>query len=217
MVSYLAAAVALLSATASARLSRHRSIPCGAKSTISYTLVSGDTLGSLATRFNSGICDIAKLNKITNPNSVPAGAVLTIPQGCTDPDNSSCLAPVSTPTNTCVFGVGSSYNVRGGDTLTSIANDFNITLAGLESANPGVTNPDLIQIGQLLNVTVCPGSSCEWIGTYTIKQGDTFVDLAVKFGTTTGQIESVNANVNPLFLQIGSVIVLPEDCEAGKS
>ncbi|KAF9691929.1 hypothetical protein EKO04_009804 [Ascochyta lentis] len=214
MLSHLIATIALLSATASAGIFRREAIPCGANSTVSYTLVSGDTLTTVTNRFDSGICDIASLNNITNPNSVPAGAILTIPEGCTDPDNTSCLTPVTTPTATCVFGVGSSYNFRSGDSLSSIASDFNITLSALESANKAITSADSIPVGQLLNVTVCPNSRCHSIGTYTIKQGDTFFDLAIEFGTTAGQIKSVNANVDPLTLQIDSQIVLPKKCSS---
>ncbi|KAF2853030.1 carbohydrate-binding module family 50 protein [Plenodomus tracheiphilus IPT5] len=217
MVSYLVAAIALLSATASAASIRRQTLPCGANGTVPYTIVSGDTLGSIATRFNSGICNIASLNGIANPNSIAAGAAINIPQGCTTPDNTSCLPPATKPTATCVFGVGSTYNVRSGDTMSLIANDFNITLPALIGANPAVKNPDLIQVGQQLNVPVCPHSCCDWIGTYTIVKGDTFFDLAGKFGTTTGQIKAVNQNVDPLTIPIGAQIILPKHCKGRRA
>ncbi|KAI8935600.1 hypothetical protein NX059_008166 [Plenodomus lindquistii] len=213
MVSYLSLSVALLSATASAASIRRQTLPCGANGTVSYTIVSGDTLGSIADRLSSGICDIAAINEIPNLNSLSLGTVITVPTGCSTPDNESCLPPVTTATDTCVLGVGSSYNVRSGDSLTAIAADFNITLDGLIAANPAIENPDLILVGQLLNVTVCPDSSCDWVGTRTIEEGDIFFDIAAEAGSTVGQLKSLNANVDPLTIQIGSQVVVPRNCK----
>lgn len=46
----------------------------------------------------------------------------------------------------------SSYTVVKGDSMSSIAAKFNITIMQLEAANPQVTDPNLIQIGQVLNI-----------------------------------------------------------------
>lgn len=51
------------------------SVPGG---TTTYTVQRGDTLGSIARRFNTTIQDIAARNRITNPNRIFAGQVLTI-------------------------------------------------------------------------------------------------------------------------------------------
>jgi spore germination protein YaaH len=48
------------------------------------------------------------------------------------------------------------YTVQSGDTLTKIAAKFGVTLAALEAANPQVTNPNLIYVGQVL---VIPASA----------------------------------------------------------
>ena len=42
--------------------------------------------------------------------------------------------------------------VRSGDTLTRIANSNAISLPSLLAANPEITNPDHIQIGQIINI-----------------------------------------------------------------
>jgi LysM repeat protein len=46
---------------------------------IKYTVVSGDTLGGIAERFNSTVEAIVAENKLTNVNAINAGDVLTIP------------------------------------------------------------------------------------------------------------------------------------------
>lgn len=211
MVAFLVAAVALLSATASAATLRRQALPCGANGTVSHTIVSGETLETIATRYSSGICDIASFNQIANANVIEAGAVINVPTFCSTPDNTSCVAPV--PTATCVFGVGSSYVVRSGDSLNAIANDFNITLASVLAANSDIINPDLIQISQIINIPVCPRSCCDWVGTYNIKSGDTFTALAKKYHTTVGQIKALNSRVDPAALQVGQQIILPKKCK----
>jgi LysM repeat protein len=39
-----------------------------------------------------------------------------------------------------------------GETLTSIARDYGITLIALENANPAIVNPSLIVVGQRLTI-----------------------------------------------------------------
>lgn len=46
----------------------------------------------------------------------------------------------------------SSYTVVAGDTMADIAAKFQITLTQLEQANPQVTNPEEIEVGQVLNI-----------------------------------------------------------------
>ncbi|WP_088554756.1 PGRP and LysM peptidoglycan-binding domain-containing protein [Calderihabitans maritimus] len=50
------------------------------------------------------------------------------------------------------------YVVQPGDTLSSIARRFNISLALLIAANPQISDPDLIFPGQIINIPIgAPG------------------------------------------------------------
>ncbi|KAH9861112.1 hypothetical protein IAQ61_010848 [Plenodomus lingam] len=181
------------------------------KQSRSQMLTNMQTLSLIASNYTSGICDIASLNKIQNPNFIQVGQVLRIPTKCTTPDNTSCLPPPNTATAVCINGVGSSYNVRSGETLTIIAGNFNVTLNSVIAANSDI-DPNVISPGQLINIPVCPHSCCDWIGTYEIKSGDTFAELARKMHTTVGQIMAVNAKVDPTKLAIKQQIILPANC-----
>jgi peptidoglycan endopeptidase LytF len=96
-----------------------------------YTVQSGDTLSGLALRFNTTISALQRANpQIVNPNVLTVGQQLYIP---------GSLVTVNGQTI---------YIVKSGDYLSLIAAEQGITLAALEQANPGITNPNLIYPGE---------------------------------------------------------------------
>ncbi len=66
----------------------------------------------------------------------------------------SSSRPVNIQANTQSSGStrSTTYNVKPGDTLSSIADHFGVTLSALEHANPQITDPTLIFPGELINV-----------------------------------------------------------------
>ena len=96
-----------------------------------YTVKQGDTLYKIAREYGSTIDDIVKVNGLTRPDSLVIGQNLFIPTA----ENSS-----------------QQYTVISGDSMYKIANKFGITLAELINANPQISNPNIIQIGQVINI-----------------------------------------------------------------
>ena len=47
----------------------------------SYTIRSGDTLSSIASRYQTSVAALARANSIANPNVIYAGRTLEIPDG----------------------------------------------------------------------------------------------------------------------------------------
>jgi LysM repeat protein len=95
----------------------------------------------------------------------------------------------------------------------SLTRVLTVTLAALEAANGQIQNFDLIYPDQVINIPVCPGSTCDVIS-YTIKSGDIFNNLAQTYHTTVGQIEALNPTAEPTKLAVGQVIQLPTNCKA---
>lgn len=111
--------------------------------TVSYTVVSGDTLLSIARKFSVSTASIAVANAITNPNSLRIGQVLKIPPVVST--SSSTSSNTSSPTTP------RTYTVKSGDTLSSIARALGVSATALATLN-GITNPNLIRVGQVLRV-----------------------------------------------------------------
>jgi len=95
-----------------------------------YTIKAGDTLYQIANQFNTTIEALVQANGLTRPNDLAIGQNIFI--------------PTTTPTTT--------YTVQAGDTLFNIAQRYNITLDSLIAANPNITNPNFITIGQVINI-----------------------------------------------------------------
>lgn len=111
-----------------------------------YIVQYGDTLYSLARRFNTTVAAIDAANaSITNVNLIYAGQTIVIP-GLTPTNGGSGEGgqPTGTPT------AGNSYVIKTGDTLYSIARANNTTVEILRQLNPGIQNTNYIRIGDTL-------------------------------------------------------------------
>ena len=97
-----------------------------------YTIVSGDTLYSIAKKYGVKVEDIIKANNL-NSTILSIGKTLIIPSA-----NSNENTVPSTQT----------YTVQKGDSLWSIARKLNVTVDDLKSVNNLVSN--IIKIGQIL-------------------------------------------------------------------
>lgn len=143
---------------------------------IEYIVKQGDTLWLIAQRFNTTVAAIKALNNLTS-DALSIGQVLRIPRtGATTPSFA--------------------YTVRAGDSLWSIAQKFNTTVAAIKALN-NLTS-DALSIGQVLQI---PGS----VITHTVSAGDTLWTLAQRFNTTVAAIKALN-NLTSDALSIGQVL-----------
>lgn len=103
-----------------------------------YTVQWGDTLSGIAQRFGVSLNALAAANGLSPRSFVYAGQRLRIPGRSSSP-----APPASGSTR------GRVYIVRRGDTLSSIALRFGVSLHALVRAN-GLRNPSFIYVGQRL-------------------------------------------------------------------
>ena len=116
---------------------------------VTYTVNSGDTFFGIAQQYSVDLCELMAFNQITDPALVSIGTVITIPVGGVE-------LPTATPLPTEIVnqrGARIRYVVQCGDTLQSIAAQFNSTAADIASRNK-ITDPNNIQPGQVLDVRI---------------------------------------------------------------
>ena len=143
-----------------------------------YTVKVGDTLWSIARRFNTTVEDLMKYNNLSS-DVINVGTILTIPNYSDTSINSSM------------------YVVKAGDTLWNIAKRYNTTVENLMMMNN--LNTDLITIGQRLMV---PNNNV-----YIIKPGDTLWNIAKRNNTTVENLMMLN-NLNTDLIKPGQIIKL---------
>jgi peptidoglycan endopeptidase LytE len=101
---------------------------------------SGDTLFSIGLQFNVPWPDIAARNGLVDPYVIHIGDVLIIPLG-----TPASASPGQSPSATSF-----TYVVQSGDRLSTIALKFHVTQQAILDANPTLTDPDKIFVGQQL-------------------------------------------------------------------
>ncbi|WP_173916882.1 LysM peptidoglycan-binding domain-containing protein [Halobacillus sp. Marseille-Q1614] len=102
---------------------------------------------------------------------------------------------------------GTTYTVKAGDTLYSIARSLGVTVQELTAAN-NITNPNLITIGQVLKIPIenQPPSTG---ALYTVKSGDTLYSISRNFNVTVNDIAKVNNITNPSYIRVGQQLNIP--------
>lgn len=102
-----------------------------------YTVRSGDTLSGIAQRNGVSLQSLIAANpQISNPNLIYPGQTVHLPNGSQ--------------------AAAASHTVQRGDTLSGIAQQYGVSLQSLISANPQISNPNLIYPGQTVQI---PGGS----------------------------------------------------------
>jgi len=167
-----------------------------------YTVKAGDTLSSIAKKFSTTVAKLQELNNIKNADKISVGQILKLKADTTTSSSSSSSS--------------NTYTVKAGDTLSSIAKKFNITVAKLQELN-NIKNADKISVGQVLKLKATTtsssssSSSSSTTNTYTVKAGDTLSGIAKKFNTTVAKLQALNNIKDANKISVGQVLKLVID------
>ena len=146
-----------------------------------YTVVKGDSLYSIARKFNTTVEALKEANNLTS-NNLAVGQILIIPSK--EVENNG------------------NYIVVAGDTLYKIAQKFNTTVDELKLLNNLTSNT--LSIGQSLKI---PEENNNY-QTYTVIKGDNLYSIARRFNTTQDEIMKLN-NLSSNLLSIGQILKIP--------
>jgi LysM repeat protein len=138
-----------------------------------YVVQPGDTLSEIAQRFGTSVDALVRANGIDDPDLILVGQILCVP-----PRGEQQILPTEP------------YIVQPGDTLSSIAEDFHLSVDDLVRYNR-IRNPDLIFVGQI----VCAPLDAPGLGTiavWIVRPGDTLSEIGERFDVTAEQIARHN-------------------------
>ena len=147
-----------------------------------YVVKRGDTLYSIARKYNTSVDNLKSINNITT-DSLAIGQIIKLP------------STGSTASDT--------YIVKKGDSLYSIARTYNTSVDKLKEINNLTSNA--LAIGQVLKL---PSSNASEKVVYTVKKGDSLYSIAREYGTTVDAIKKLN-NITSNTLSIGQKLLLP--------
>ena len=147
-----------------------------------YIVKSGDTLYSIAKKYNTTVDEIKKLNNLKSDN-LSIGMELKIKE---EPSSTNYI----------------DYVVKSGDNLYSIAKKYNTTVDEIKKLN-GLTS-NLLNIGMTLKIPIQIGNYIN----YTVKSGDNLYSIAKKYNTTVDEIKKLNGLTSNL-LSIGMELKIP--------
>lgn len=156
-----------------------------------YIVKKGDSLWSIASKNNTTVDNIKKLNNLSS-NNLSVGQVLKLSYDAKKED----------------IKESNIYTVKKGDSLWLIANKYGTTVDELKSANKLKSNT--LSIGQTLIIPEKKENTNKI--SYVVKKGDSLWLIANKYDTTVEKIKSTN-NLKGNTLSIGQVLVIPSSSE----
>ena len=151
-----------------------------------YIVKKGDSLYSIANKYNTTVDELKRINNLTS-NILSIGQVLKLP--------SDKVSDVEKEENTI------NYTVQKGDSLYSIARKYSTTIDKIKDLNNLTTN--LLSIGQVLLIPTDTNLET----TYTVKKGDSLYSIAKKYNTTVDRLKQLN-NLTSNLLSIGQILIV---------
>ena len=147
-----------------------------------YVVKSGDTLWSIARKYNLSVNELKALNNLSS-NVLSVGQRLIVGKESSN-----------------------DYVVSAGDTLWAIARKFNVSVDDIKSLNNLSSNS--LSIGMILKSPLYSNKQNEETNVYVVKSGDSLWSIARMFNSTVDEIKSLNS-LKSNVLRIGQRLVVP--------
>lgn len=157
-----------------------------------YIVQPGDSLYSIAQRYNTTVEAIMAVNQIIDPSLIYPGQLINIPTA-------------STPQP----AEGFYYIVQPGDSLYQIANRYGVPLRELIRVNQ-ISEPYIIYPGQSIFIPgVAPPEPPAGGQVYIVKEEDTLYSIAEQFNVPIDAIIRLNNIPRPDLIYPGQRLLIP--------
>ena len=175
-------------------------IPCnvvndyrpGDNNYVSYVVEKGDSLYSIANKFGTTVDKIKNDNDLKT-NNLNVGQILIVD----DKKNVSSIKECFGDGN---YNIDStSYVVKKGDSLYSIAKMYNVSVQSLKEANN--LNSDILNVGDVLSI---PNNL---ITTYTVQKGESLYSIAKKLNVSVESLKKKN-NLTSNLIKVGQELII---------
>jgi LysM repeat protein len=174
-----------------------------------YTVKPGDNLSHIARDHNTDVAQILRDNPhVKNPNLIRPGMELSIggPGGQVNPAATS--GSPAAPAQPSESPAGR-YTVRPGDNLNAIASRHDTTVQEMMRANPQISNPNLLRVGQELRL---PGAHQDHDNRLPVQPGEVAPDptrattqSTLERGASGPRVEALQTRLSQLGFNTGGV------------
>lgn len=193
--------------------------------TTTHVVQPGESLTSISRKYKTSIQDLASLNGLSVNDGILINQKLTVPEvKGIKPNTTVSSTKTATPVK---------YTVQSGDSLTSVANKYSISVGELAAANNMSDDAHLIR-GKTITIPVAgttpinksatakkttkeqsattkaKGKILKSTETYTVKSGESLNSLANKYGVSVADLAATNNLSVTDKLKIGQTIKVPK-------
>lgn len=164
---------------------------------VTYRVRSGDTLSTIARRWHITMKSIVTANRLRSDRlRIGQKLILTVPN--------VERAPIQQASRST--GSHKIHAVRSGDTLSTIARRYGVSVDALRTTNRIKGN--VIRPGQRLRIPGTAGDDAPSNAVYVVRSGDALSTIAKRFGTTVVKIKRAN-RLTSNRLQVGQRLEIP--------
>ena len=185
----------------------------------SYIVEDGDTLFSIALKFNVPLDFLKEINNIENPDLIYPEQIIEIPvteefyqiaelvkRQCEKSSSPVTAEAEITPEINTGNITYKRHRVRRGDTVYLLAKEYNTTTGNILALNPQITDVRNIKIGSIITIPIPPENST----VYVVRPGDTLYKIAQTKGVTVEDIMMYNYIDSDYTIYPGQQLVIPK-------
>ena len=174
-----------------------------APTSVIHTVRGGDTLASIASRYDVTVVRLKRANRLT-------GDVLRVGQKLEIPARSETVPRPAVPAAAKEQSAAGLYRVRQGDSLYSLSRRFGVSVDTLRDVN-GLRGSAL-SIGQKLVIPATakaqPSPAEADPEMYTVRRGDTLSSIAARYSSSAAELRRING-LKSNTLRVGQTLRLP--------